>query len=64
MDENIGEYDPNKECKILILFNDMIADMLRNKKFQQIVTELFIRGRTLNISLFYYTIVFCYTKKC
>ena len=33
MDENIGEYDPNKECKILILFNDMIADMLRNKKF-------------------------------
>ena len=62
--ENIGEYNPNKECKILILFNDMIADMLTNKKFQQIVTELFISGRTLNISLFYYTIFSCYTKNC
>ena len=36
--------NPNKEHKILIIFNDMIADMLNNKKSQPIVTELFLRG--------------------
>ena len=36
---------------ILIVFNDMMADMLNNKKLNLIVTELFIRGRKLNISL-------------
>ena len=36
--------NPNKEHKILIIFDDMIADMLSNKKSQPIVTELFIRG--------------------
>ena len=42
----------------------MIPDMLSNKKFNPIVTELFIRGRKLNISLvFYYTILFCCSKK-
>ena len=41
--------------KILIEFDDMIADMLRNKKLNSIVTELFIRGRKLNISLVYIT---------
>ena len=37
--------------KILIVFDDMIADMIHNKKLNSIVTELFIRGRKLNISL-------------
>ena len=46
----IEEYSPNKERKILIVFNEMIADMLSNKKLNPIVTELFIRGRKLNIS--------------
>ena len=46
----IEEYSPNKERKILIVFNEMIADMLSNKKLNLIVTELFIRGRKLNIS--------------
>ena len=39
------------QCKILIVFDGMIADMTNNKKLNLIVTELFIRGRKLNISL-------------
>ena len=61
--KNIEEHNPNKKQKILIVF-DMIADMLNNKKLNPIVTELFIKGRKLNISLvFYYTILFCYANK-
>ena len=41
--------------KILIVFDDMIADMIHNKKLNSIVTELFIRGRKLNISLVFIT---------
>ena len=47
---NIEEYNPNKKRKILIVFDDMIADMLSNNKFNPVVTELFIRVRKLNIS--------------
>ena len=39
----------------MILFDDMIADMLSNKKVNPIGTELFIRGRKLNISLVFIT---------
>ena len=53
--KNIEEYNASKRQKILIVFDDMIADMLSNKKFNQIVTELFIRGRKLNISLVFIT---------
>ena len=53
--ENMEECNPNKERKILIVFNDMIADMHSNKKLQPIVSELFIRGRKLNISLEFIT---------
>ena len=49
--KNIEEYNPNKKGKILIVFDDMIANMLSNKKPNPIVTELFIRRRKLNISL-------------
>ena len=48
--QNIEDYKPNKKRKILIVFNNMIADILINKKLNPI-TELFIRGRNLNISL-------------
>ena len=41
--KNIDEYNPDKENKILIVFDDMIADMINNKKLNLIVTELFIR---------------------
>ena len=43
--KNIDECNPDKENKILIVFDDMIADMIRNKKTNSIVTKLFIRGR-------------------
>ena len=49
--KNINDYNPDKENKTLIVFDDMIADMDHNKKLNPIVTELFIRGRKLNISL-------------
>ena len=49
--KNIDDYNPDKENKVLIVFDDMIADMINNKKLNSIVTELFIRGRKLNISL-------------
>ena len=49
--KKIDNYNINKENKILIVFDDMIADMINNKKLNSIVTELFIRGRKLNISL-------------
>ena len=53
--KNINYYNPNKENKVLIVFDDMIADMIHNKKLNSIVTELFIRGRKLNISLVFIT---------
>ena len=49
--KNIEDYNPGKESKILIVFDDMIADMTNNKKLNPIVTELFIRDRKLNISI-------------
>ena len=50
--------------KILIVFDDMIADMLSNKKINSLVTELFIRGKkTKYFSCFYLTVVFCCSKK-
>ena len=53
--KNIDDYNLDKENKILIVFGDMIADMISNKKLNSIVTELFIRGRKLNISLVFIT---------
>ena len=47
----IEGYNPNKKRNILIVFDDIIADMLINKKLNPIVTELFIIGRKLNISI-------------
>ena len=44
-----------KTRKIIIVFNDMIADMINNKKVNPVVTELFIRGRKLNISIVFIT---------
>ena len=50
--KNIDHYNPDKENEILIVFDDMVADMINNEKLNSIVTELFIRRRKLNISLF------------
>ena len=53
--ENIDNYNPNKKRKILIVFDDMIADIMTNKEFQSIIKELFLRCRKLNISLVFIT---------
>ena len=47
--ENIDNYNPNRKRKILIVFHDMIADIVTNKRFQSIIKELFIRCRKQNI---------------
>ena len=52
---NIDDYNPKKKRKILIVSDDMIADIMTNKKFQAIIKELFIRCRKLNISLAFVT---------
>ena len=53
--KNIDEYNVDKDRKILIAFDDMISDIIKDKKLNSIVTELFIRGRKINISLVFIT---------
>ena len=53
--KHIEDYNLGGGLKILIVFDNMITDMLSNKKRNPIVTELFIRGRKLNISLVFIT---------
>ena len=52
---NINDYNPNRKRKILIVFDDTIADIMTNRKFQAIIKQLFIRCRKLNISLVFTT---------
>ena len=60
---NINYYNPDKENKILIVVDDMIADMIQNKKLNSIVTELFIKGRKLSIFLAFITQLYCKVPK-
>ena len=60
--ENIEDYNPNRKRKILITFDDMIADIMTNKNFQSIIKELFIRCRKLNISLVFISLIFLSQK--
>ena len=53
--KNIENYNPGKKRKILIVFDDMITDMINNKKVNPVVAELFIRGIKLNISIVFIT---------
>ena len=53
--ENINDYNPIRKRKKLIVFDDMIADIMTNRRFQAIIKELFIRCRKLNISLVFIT---------
>ena len=53
--KNIEYYNPGKKLKVLIVFDDMIADMINNKKLNPIVTDLFTRCRKLNISIVFIT---------
>ena len=53
--DSINDYNPNRRRKILIVFDDMIADIMTNKEFQAITNELFIRCRKIKISLVFIT---------
>ena len=53
--DNIDHYNPNRKRKVLIVFDDMIADIMTNKKFQSVIKELFIRCRKINIPLVFIT---------
>ena len=53
--ENINDYNPTRKRKSLIVFDDMIVDIMTNKKLQSTLKELFIRCRKLNISLVFIT---------
>ena len=61
--ENIDKYKPNRKTKILIAFDDMIADIMTNKKYQVITKELFIRCRKLNFSLVFITQFYFFVPK-
>ena len=49
--KNIEDYNPDKKRKVLLVFDDMIADLINNKRLNLVVTEPFIRGRKLGISI-------------
>ena len=61
--QNIDDCNPNRKRKILIVFDDMIADIMANKKFQAIIKELFIRCRKLNISIVFITQSYFFVPK-
>ena len=61
---NINDYNPNRKIKVLIVFDDMVVDIMSNKKIQTIIKELFMRCRKLNISLvFINNLIFLFQKK-
>ena len=61
--ENIGEYNQSKNCETLIVFYDVIVDIISNKTLQQIVADLEINHKTKSFSSFYYTVLLSCTKK-
>ena len=52
---NIDDYNSKRKRKVLIVFNDMTADIMTDKIFQSVIKELFLRCRKLNISLAFMT---------
>ena len=61
--QNINDYNSSRKRKNLIAFDDIIADITRNKKFQFIIKEFFIRCRKLNISLVFITQSYFFVPK-
>ena len=53
--ENVDDHNLNRKRKVLIVFDDMVADIMANKKFQSIIKELFISCRKINILLVFMT---------
>ena len=61
--DNVNDYNKNRDKKVLIIFDDMIADIMRNEKFKATIKELFIRCRKLNISIVFITQSYFRTHK-
>ena len=61
--DDINNYNKNRDKKVLIIFDDMIADVMRSEKFKAIVKELFIRCRKLNTSIVFITQPYFRTPK-
>ena len=61
--DDINNYNKNRDKNVLIIFDDMIADIMRSEKFKAIVKELFIRCRKLNISIVFITQPYFRTPK-
>ena len=61
--ENIDNYNQNRKRKILIVFDDIIADIMTKKTFQSIIKELFIRCRKINICICHSVLFFCAKKR-
>ena len=62
--KNIEQYNPVRKCKVFIVFDGTISDMISNKKLNQIVTELYIRAKkTKDFYCFYHAILFHCTKR-
>ena len=65
VNESTDEYNSGKDCKILIIFDGMITDMIINKKLTKVIIELFIHVRKLNIFLVFIVLsYFTVSKKC
>ena len=62
---NIDDYNPKRKRKVLIVLNDMVADVMTNRKFQAIIKELFSRCRKLDTSLVLMThsVILVFQKK-
>ena len=61
--DDINNYNKNRDKKVLIIFDDMIADIMRSEKFKAIIKELVIRCRKLNISIVFITQSYFRTPK-
>ena len=61
--EDINNYDKNRDKKVIIIFDDVIADIMRSEKFKVLLKELFIRCRKLNISIVFTTQSYFRTPK-
>ena len=61
--DTIDDYNKNRDKKVLIIFDDMIADIMRSEKFKGVVKELFIRCRKLNVSIAFITQFYFRTPK-
>ena len=62
--DEFNDYNKKRKRKVLIVFDDMISHVISNKKAQQVLKELFVRCRKLNISLFFNSVLFQCSKRC